>query len=94
MHIHLTNTKKYKIGNRYTCTECGKKFIIMRTFTGSVLPVEWHEGMEYNKETIFDSSIHVSHLLNCTNKRRESWEGIKKAMRYAWLDKKKSKVGI
>jgi len=78
--IEVDNTAKYRMGKTYPCRHCGKRFTILETRTGSVLPAEGKHDDPY-----FDPEKHVSHLKNC-EKRREDWGLIKGAMRNAYLD--------
>lgn len=81
--IDVDNTHIYKMGKSYSCKHCGKRFTILETRTGSVLPAEGKHNDLY-----FDPEKHVSHLKNC-EKRREDWGLIKGAMRNAFLDNMK-----
>jgi len=54
------------------CQYCGVKIAVMTTTTGSLLPVEYQEGV-ITPPHIFDHRIHKSHLLNC-ERTRMNWE--------------------
>lgn len=81
------STKKYKIGNSYPCSLCGKRFTIMETTIGAVLPIEWTNN-ERPDGDIYDPDKHTSHLLTCPKQteRKESWAKIQKKMEQAHWD--------
>ena len=63
----------------YKCQHCKTRFVAMRTFTQSLLPVEVENGQEYDDDDMFDEKRHKSHLLTCLPRRLE-WKFIKKKM--------------
>lgn len=87
MSPYAFNTAKYKIGNSYPCGICKKRFTIMLTTTGAVLPIEWVDGKRPEGET-YDPDKHTSHLLTCPGgvKRQESWAEIQKEMEKAYWE--------
>ena len=77
-----------KENHSYPCKHCGKPFMIMRTKTGSWLPVEWN-GDKPPPGNEYDSSIHKSHLLNC-KERQADWNELRKVLRdQEWEEKKR-----
>jgi hypothetical protein len=63
--------KQYRL-KPFRCFHCDQRLVIMRTSTGSVLPVEIPEDhIPYLMSEKFDSKKHTSHLKKCIKLRLE-----------------------
>jgi len=65
--------RKFK---RLRCKHCNTKFVVMDTWTNSLLPVELKDGIEYQITEKFESKKHISHLSNCQG-RQQDWQKLK-----------------
>lgn len=68
--------KKYQL-KVFRCFHCNTRIVVMRTSTGSVLPVEVTGEVGLLITEIFDHKKHTSHLKKCVKLRME-WERKKK----------------
>jgi len=63
--------KQYRL-KPFRCGHCNQRLVVMRTETGSVLPVEVPEDhIPYLMSEKFDSKKHTSHLKKCIKLRLE-----------------------
>jgi hypothetical protein len=91
---NLTQADEVAVLKPFTCRYCNTKFVVIDTYSGSLLPVEIKEGGFYYKSDKFESSKHVSHLKNC-QPRQLDWETVKKyyfnnpGARFTWVPKLK-----
>lgn len=60
----------------YRCVHCNTRFTVLATETNSLLPVEVNGSSVIVPGEKFNSKKHVSHLLNC-KERRDDWKKVK-----------------
>jgi hypothetical protein len=62
----------------YVCSHCKKRFVVMETCTGNLLPIEVDKEI-YDEDEVYNKNKHVSHLLNCIP-RRMDWNVVRKKL--------------